>query len=205
MVKDLKASVACSKCNVAGYCSKKCLKLARTLHRLECEDLTKIEQFRGHYPVFKSAIDGHLYWPPTRVLMIALAINRRILQDASDCRIIEWMKQLTGHKLPPSITAKYLALLQMLVRILAPDRVKDVEILQAVRAVYTNSADVQCPSGTLAGAFYFEFSLLNHMCYPNCDFETDSVYALQDIECGSQLGISYLNSNMCLRERNTQE
>ena len=92
MVKDLKASIVCSKCNVAGYCSKKCLESAQPLHGLEYEGLTKIEKFRGHFPVFKSAIDGHLYWPPTCVLMIARAINRRILQGASDCRIDEWMK-----------------------------------------------------------------------------------------------------------------
>ena len=205
MVKDLKASIVCSKCNVAGYCSKKCLKSAQPLHRLECEGLAKIEQLRGRYPAFKSAIDGHLYWPPKRVLMIARAINRNILQGASDSGINEWMKQLAGHKLPPSITDEYLALLQELVHNLVPDSVKDVQILQAVRAVYTNSTDVPCPSGTSAGAFYFEFSLLNHMCYPNCDCENDgkdvSVYALQDIECGSQLGISYLNSNIRVYER----
>lgn len=199
-VKDLKASVVCSKCNVAGYCSKPCLKSAQPLHELECNGLAKIEQLRGHYPVFRSAIDGNLYWPPIRVLMIARAINRRSLQGASDSGVDKWMKQLAGHNLPPSITEEYLALLQKLVRHLVPDSIKDVEILQAVQAVYTNSADVQCPSGTSAGAFYFEFSLLNHLCYPNCDFENEgkavSVFALQDIECGSQLGISYLNSNI---------
>ena len=64
------------------------------------------------------------------------------------------------------------------------------------RAVCINAADVLCPPKTSAGAFYFEFSLLNHMCHPNCDFENDdtavSVYALQDIEHDCQLGISYL-------------
>ena len=92
MAKDLKASIVCSKCKVAGYCSKKCLKSAQPLHRLECDGLAKIEKFRGQYPVFKSAIDGHLYWPPTRILMIARAINRRIVQGASECGFDKWMK-----------------------------------------------------------------------------------------------------------------
>ena len=204
MVKDLKTSIICRKCKVVGYCSKKCLKSAQQLHNMECEGLAKIEKFRGQYPVFRSAIDNHLYWPPIRVVMIARAINKRILQGA-DCGVDEWMKQLASHKLPPSMTNEFVALIQMFVRHLVPDSVKDDEIDRAVRAVYTNSADVLCPPGTSAGAFYFEFSLLNHMCYPNCDFENGgtavSVYALQDIECGSQLGISYLNSNIRVYER----
>ena len=96
----------------------------------------------------------------------------------------------------------------MLVHHLVPDYVKDDEIDQAICAVYTNSADVQCPPGTSAGAFYFKFSLLNHMCRPNCDFENDgsdvSVYVLQDIEGGGQLGISYLNSNIRVYEGETR-
>ena len=140
--------------------------------------------------------------------MIARAINRRIVQGASECGFDKWMKQLASHKLPPSVTEEYLALLQRLVRNLVPDSVKDDEIRQVIQAVYTNSADVRCPSGTSAGAFYFEFSLLNHMCYPNCDFENVdkavSVYALRDIESGSQLGISYLNSNIRVYEGETR-
>jgi hypothetical protein len=204
MAKDLKASVVCNECKVAGYCSEECLSSAHSLHKLECEGLAKIEQFRGQFPVFKSAIDGHLYWPPTCILMIARAINRRLVQGASDSGIDKWMKQLASHKLPPGITKEYLALLQKLIRNLVPDSVEDFEILQVIQAVHTNSADVRCPPGTSAGAFYFEFSLLNHMCYPNCDFENVdkavSVYALQDIESGSQLGISYLNSNIRVYE-----
>ena len=70
---------------------------------MECAGLAEIEKFRGQYPVFKSAIDGHLYWPPPRVLMIARAINKRILQGAVG-GVDEWMKQLASHKLPPSMT-----------------------------------------------------------------------------------------------------
>ena len=49
-----------------------------------------------------------------------------------------------------------------------------------------------------AAGFYFEYSLVNHMCQPNCEFKNDKCnaapYALQDIEPGSQLGNSYLQS-----------
>lgn len=65
-------------------------------------------------------------------------------------------------------------------------------------AVCINSVDVMCPVGTSAAALYFEFSLLNHQCQPNCATENNdaavSVFAIQDIKPGSQICISYLNA-----------
>jgi hypothetical protein len=85
---------------------------------------------------------------------------------------------------------------------------KNDEIDQMFRAVCINAADVVCPSKTSAAAFYFEFSLVNHSCYPNCYFENDSrdvsVYALQDITPGSQLGISYLNPRIRIGVKETR-
>ena len=139
--------------------------------------------------------------------MTVRAINRRILQGASS-RDDEWLKQLARHKLPLTVTKEHVALIQKLVRYLVPGHVSDDEIDQMFRAVGMNAADVVCPNNTSTAAFYFEFSLLNHMCHPNCAFENDntavSVYALQDIECNSQLCITYLNSLLRVNERETR-
>ena len=67
-------------------------------------------------------------------------------------------------------------------------------------AVTVNSASLKWPPGTAVDALYFApYSLLNHMCTPNCNYEnsvTDvSIHALQDIRPGSQLGISYIKSS----------
>ena len=54
---------------------------------------------------------------------------------------------------------------------------------------------VNTPSGTLAMVLFLEYSLINHMCRPNCEWEMEDgsvhVYAARDIETGAQLGISY--------------
>lgn len=146
--------------------------------------------------------------------MIARAINRRIIvQGAGDRNNDrEWLKHLTHRNLPSTINEEYnIAQIQKLVRFVVPDKVKDDEIDQMFRAVHVNAADVLCPPKTSASAFYLEFSLLNHSCYPNCYFKNDStgvsVYALQDITPDSQLSISYLNLRIRIgvREERRQE
>ena len=61
-----------------------------------------------------------------------------------------------------------------------------------------NGANMHIFSTREAAGFYFEYSIVNHMCRPNCEFKNEkcnaALYALQDIEPGSQLGISYLQS-----------
>ena len=47
MIIDLKASIVCGICKVAGYCSTKCFKSAQPLHSVECEGLAKLEPLRG--------------------------------------------------------------------------------------------------------------------------------------------------------------
>ena len=201
---NLKASIVCGKCKVAGYCSTQCRKSAQQLHDMECEGLTKLELLRGKTSPVTVEPDGRSYWPPPLVLMIARAINRRILQGADHCND-KWLKQLSRHNLPSTMTKEGMALIQKLVRGLVPDHVRDDEIDQMSRAVCVNAADVFCPPRTSASAFYFEFSLINHLCYPNCYFQNDStdvfVYALHDIKCDSQLGISYLNPRFRVGER----
>ena len=207
IVNNLKASIVCSKCEVAGYCSTQCRKSAQQLHNMECEGLAKLELLRGKSPPITVEPDGRSYWPPPLALMIARAINRRILQGADHCND-EWLKQLACHNLPSTMTKEGMALIQKLVRGLVPVHVQDDEIDQMSRAVCVNAADVLCPPKTSAGAFYLEFSLINHLCYPNCYFENDntdvSVYALDDIKYDSQLGISYLNPRIRVSERGTR-
>ena len=213
MIKDLQDSIVCSKCEVAGYCSTECSKSAQQLHNMECEGLAKLELLRDK-PGAPTTVepDGHSYWPPPLVLMIARAINRRYLRGAEGRNNDhEWLKHLAHHNLPSTMTEEYIAQIQKLVRGLVPDHVKDDEIDQMFRAVHVNAADVSCPPKTSASAFYLEFSLLNHSCYPNCYFKNDStgvsVYALQDITPGSQLSISYLNPRIRIgvREERRQE
>ena len=209
MIKDLKDSIVCRKCKVAGYCSAECRKSAQQLHNMECEGLIKLELLRGQpgTPIMAEP-DGRSYWPPPQVLMISRAINRRILEGADSCSqdtYREWLKHLANHNLPSTMTEESIAQIKKLVRSLVPGHVQDDEINQMSRAVFANSEDVLCPPKTSAGAFYFEFSLVNHSCYPNCYFENESrdvsVYALQDITPDSQLGISYLNPRIRVGER----
>ena len=196
-------AVVCSSCKVVGYCSKECLNAASPLHSMECKGIAELEQLRNKVPV-ATEIDGRSYWPPLYVLMIARAINKRILQG-EDYHNDNWIRYLARHDLPPGKVAAYDTLIKPFVHCLVPTHVTDHEIYQMYRAIIINAADVICPPGTAAAAFYFEYSLLNHMCRPNSDFENNSgavsVYALQDIEPGSQLGISYLHTRYCVNVR----
>ena len=82
-------------------------------------------------------------------------------------------------------------------RSLVPSSVSDDKIYETFRRMTNNSAKVESPRNTSATAIYLEYSLLNHMCRPNCGWEQEYgkmwVFALQDIEPNSQLGISYLS------------
>ena len=66
-----------------------------------------------------------------------------------------------------------------------------------VYRVVNNSVDVVYILMTLTTAIYLEYSLLNHICKPNCGWEQEygkvCVFALQNIEPNSQLGISYMS------------
>ena len=162
IVRDPNDSIVCRHCKVAGYCSARCLNLAQPLHSIECEGLSELELLRGKLPPIITHVDARSYWPPNQVLMIARAINRRILQCASS-HDDEWLKQLARHKLPLTITKEYIALIQKLVRYLVPGHVSDDEIDLMFHAVSMNAADVVCPNNTSTAAFYLEFSLLNHV------------------------------------------
>ena len=201
-VRDKKDCVVCSSCKVVGYCSKACQESARKLHSMECKGMSEL---RGKAPEGNSEIDGKSYWPPVDAVIVARAINKRYL-DRVCPRRDEWIKYLSRHKLPQNKKDRYLSI-KMYIRSLVHGNVSDDEMYQMYCAESINSREIQgmCPSGTLACTMHFEYSLLNHLCQPNCDSEDDNtaatVYAIQDIEPDSQLGISYLNSRVGINVR----
>ena len=187
--------VVCSRCKVVGYCSRECLTDALPLHKFECKGVAELEKLRGKPGPYLTTERDDLrpFWPPNEVLLVARAINRRILQPDDG---------LSMHDLAPPMTlplqkVKGFDLLKQRVHYLVPSSVSDDEIYETFRRMTNNSAKVESPRDTSATAVYLEYSLLNHMCRPNCGWEQEYgkmwVFALQDIEPKSQLGISYMS------------
>ena len=188
--------IVCSKCKVVGYCSRECLAAALPLHRLECKGVAELEKLRkkhGQY-ITTERDDHRRFWPPNQAMMVARAINKKIVQGEQD-------NCLSIYDLTPPVTMsplkdKAFDLLKQHVRYLVPSGVSEDEIYQTYCRTDNNSATVKCPRGASAVATYLEYSLLNHMCRPNCGWEGEngnmSIYALENIEPNSQLGISYL-------------
>ena len=181
--------VVCSSCNVIGYCSSECRGSAALLHAFECKGIAELEKFR------ETGIKCTKFWPPKRVLTIARAINKRILRK--DSRDDAWISHLGRHSVSPFKELLF-PLVQSYVRLLVPKSISDNEIYQMFCVEVHNGANMYISSTGEAAGFYFEYSLVNHMCQPNCEFKNEkcnaALYALQDIEPGSQLGISYLQS-----------
>ena len=188
--------IVCSKCKVVGYCSRECLAAALPLHRLECKGVAELEKLRkkhGQY-ITTERDDHRRFWPPNQAMMIARAINKKIVQSEQDnCLSIY---DLAPPVMMTPLKDKAFDLLKQQVRYLVPSSVSEDEIYQTYCRTDNNSATVKCPHGASAVATYLEYSLLNHMCRPNCGWEGEngnmSIYALEDIEPNSQLGISYL-------------
>ena len=178
--------VVCSNCKVIGCCSSECHGSAALLHTLECKGITELEKFRV------TGIKHTKFWPPKRVLTVAHAINKRILRK--DSRDDAWISHHSILHLKKSL----FPLVQSCVRLLVPKSVSDNEIYQMFCVEVHNGANMHISSTREAAGFYFEYSIVNHMCQPNCEFKNEkcnaALYALQDIEPGSQLGISYPQS-----------
>ena len=115
------------------------------------------------------------------------------------------ISHLARHSVSP-LKESLFPLVQSCVRLLVPKSVSDNEIYQMFCVEVHNGANMHISSTREAAGFYFEYSIVNHMCRPNCEFKNEkciaALYALQDIEPGSQLGISYLQSytSISLRE-----
>ncbi len=181
--------VVCSNCKVIGYCSNECRGSAALLHTLECKGIAELEKLR------ETGIKRTKFWPPKRVLTVARAINKRILRK--DGRDDAWISHLARHSVSPFKESLF-PLIKSCVRLLVPKSVSNNEIYQMFCVQVHNGANMYISSTREAAGFYFEYSMVNHMCRPNCEFKNEKcnagLYALQDIEPGSQLGISYLQS-----------
>ena len=198
--------VVCSKCKVVGYCSQACLTAALPLHRFECKGIVELEKLRkvpGQY-ITTEHDDRRRFWPPNRAMMVARAINKKIIDSEQNDHCLS-VYDLAPSVLMPELKHKAFDLLKQHVRYLVPSSVSDDEIYQTFLRTDNNSATVKCPRGASAVATYLEYSLLNHMCKPNCGWEGEcgnvSVYALEDIEPNSQLGISYLRFRYIINVR----
>ena len=190
------SGIVCNNCNVIGYCSSECCGSAALLHALECKGIAELEKFR------ETGIKRTKFWPPKRVLTIARAINKRILRK--DGKDDAWITHLARHSVSP-FKEMLFPLVKSCVRLLVPKSVSDSEIYQMFCVEVHNGANMYISSTREAAGFYFEYSLVNHKCRPNCEFKNEksiaALYALQDIEPGSQLSISYLQSYISINVR----
>ena len=198
-------AVVCTECQVVGYCSDACRDGARPLHAMECKGLVQLEKLRGDSTAVHTVTtdDRTLYWPLPISLTVARALNKQMLlgRDQDSENWLEYLAWNDSH-----MKVKAYPLVYRYVRMLVPDDLSDRDIYQAFCAVSINSADVDsAPSGTSAMALFMEYSLINHMCRPNCGWEMEngsiSVFAARDIEAGAQLGITYLTEEFYLNVR----
>ena len=167
------ASVVCKNCKLIGYCSNECRGSGALLHAMECRGIVELETFR------ESSIRRTMFWPPKRVLTIARAINKKILRK--DHRDDIWISHLARHSLSP-MKREIFPLIKSCVRLLVPKSVTDSEIFQMFCVEIHNGANLYISNSREAAGFYFQYSLVNHMCQPNCEFENDksaaALYAL---------------------------
>ena len=195
-VRGAAAAIICPDCQVVGYCSDACRDSAKPLHKMECRGLVELEKLRGDTTVLHVATvdDRTRYWPPPLALTVARALNKQTLIGGDLCTE-NWLEYLAWNDSHEQM--KVYPHIYRYVRMLVPSDLNDCDIYRTFCAVSVNAAAVfNAPSGTSAMALFMEYSLLNHMCRPNCEWEMEDgsvcVYAARDIEAGAQLGISYL-------------
>jgi hypothetical protein len=163
---------------------------------MECRGLVELEKLRGNSSALHVATvdDRTRYWPPPLALTVARALNKQTLIGGDLCTE-NWLEYLAWNDTHEQM--KVYPHIYRYVRMLVPNDLNDCDIYRAFCAVSVNAAAVfSAPSGTSAMALFMEYSLLNHMCRPNCEWEMEDggvrVYAARDIEASTQLGISYL-------------
>ena len=202
LVKVNSTPFICKLCQVVGYCSKMCRSAAQSLHAMECRGILELEKCRpNHVHTSSSPSDCTKCWPPIHALMVARIINKQILADkkqqSGDC-----ISFLSHSDKLPFVQEMQFSGMKRYVRQLVPNQVSDDEIDRIFCAVGANAATISSPPDTSAVGMYVEYSLLNHMCKPNCGWEMNdgaiSVFAHEDIRAGDQLGISYLLPEYCL-------
>ena len=137
--------------------------------------------------------------------MVARIINKQILADEKHGKkqqSDDWISFLSFSDKLPLVQEQQFSGMKRYVRHLVPGQVSQSEIDRVFCAVGANGATTSSPPDTSVVGLYIEYSLLNHMCKPNCGWEENdgaiSVFALEDIKVGDQLGISYLLPEYCL-------
>ncbi len=199
LAQDYNTPILCDKCKVTGYCSRDCLKAASPLHAMECTGLAELEKLRIGGEIFRAQSTMTRYWPPPMALMIARAINTRILlgEKPGD----DWISYLYHAENIHPRDAEAYPLLEKWISLLVPKDVSKDEIHKTYCVAYFNATAALLPTGRMStAAIYYEVSLLNHMCKPNCGKSKSrkstcmNVFALEDIKPGSHLGINYVES-----------
>ena len=167
--------------------------------------MIELEKLRGKvmikYPRPSSWPDEFEYWPPAHALLAARVIIKGIMRE--DQEASDWIDYATiPNELPPS-KVQVFAQLEKYVGLLVPEEITTNDDIKAtLRAISVKTGEVEgCPKSTVVVAVYnLEYTLLDHMCKPNCEAEEGikdevgnvTVYTTDDIEAGSQLSISFL-------------
>ena len=190
-------AIVCDRCHLVVYCSKGCQEEALPVHRVECEGLVKVEQARGKCKYNTTAeCTRDLYWPPSIALVVARALNRKVLEWKG---YEEWEISFLARpeKLPPLKESGFKKLLQFMWPLVLRSITTEEMLYDTYCKIALNASQSSKLSGVSAMAVYTNFSLFNHCCVPNCAWKMENgvkiVYTLKDIEKGEELCISYIS------------
>ena len=190
-------AIVCDRCHLVAYCSKGCQEEALPVHRVECEGLVKVEQARGKCKYNTTAeCTRDLYWPPSIALVVARALNRKVLEWKG---YEEWEISFLARpeKLPPLKESGFKNLVQFMWPLVLRSIITEEMLYDTYCKIALNASQSSALSGVSAMAVYTNFSLFNHCCVPNCAWKMENgvkiVYTLKDIEKGEELCISYIS------------
>ncbi|KNA09525.1 hypothetical protein SOVF_152750 [Spinacia oleracea] len=183
----------CAACHFVWYCGSKCQKADWTLHRVECQALSKLEKERQKYLT------------PSIRLMVKLYLRRK-LQDqkvipntvTDNYNLVE---ALVSHM--SEIDEKQLVLYAQMANLVSvilqwPD-LKLKEVTENFSKLACNAHSI-CDSELrpLGTGLYPVISVINHSCLPNAvlmfEGKTAVVRAVQPIPKGSEVLISYIET-----------
>ncbi|KAK2442276.1 Histone-lysine N-methyltransferase ashr1 [Trifolium repens] len=183
----------CSRCQVVWYCGTPCQKSEWKLHRLECEALSRLDNFK------RKSIT------PSIRLMIKLYIRRK-LQDE---KIIP-TTAMDNYKLVEALVAHmsdikeeqlvlYAQMANLVHLILQWPEINIKEIAE-IFSKFACNAHTICDSELrpLGTGLYPVVSIINHSCLPNSvlvfEGKVASVRALQHVPKGTEVLISYIET-----------
>ncbi|XP_048494161.1 histone-lysine N-methyltransferase ASHR1 [Beta vulgaris subsp. vulgaris] len=183
----------CSACHLVWYCGRTCQKADWTLHRVECQTLSKLGKERQKYLT------------PSIRLMVKLYLRRK-LQDENvipttvtdNYNLVE---ALVSHM--PDMDEKQLLLYAQMANLVNvilqwPD-LKLKEIAENFSKLACNAHSICDPElRPLGTGLYPVISVINHSCFPNAvlmfEGRTAVVRAVQCIPKGTEVLISYIET-----------